>query len=43
MGKRNRRFQQWLKSSRQVSSGWVEVEMLRYETRPRAVGVELYT
>lgn len=41
MGKRNRRLQQWLKSSRQVSSDWVEVELLRYETRPRAIGAEV--
>lgn len=40
MGKRSRRFQQWLKSSRQVASDWVEVELLRHETRPRAIGVE---
>lgn len=40
MGKRDRRFQQWLKSSRQVSSDWVEVELLRHETCPRAIGVE---
>lgn len=37
MGRRNGSFQQWLKRSRQESSDWLEVELLRCETRPPTI------